>query len=422
MAKRRTGSRKPRASAPSRRRAQPSRPPSLDDLAAVVVRGGDELLTVEDPLDAESWASQMLGTFYKVGGPLEARDELDRGLLPAVVAQAEARGDAGGIAVLEAIAAVIDDPDHAELARDAAGRLQSRGIPAPSWASELGTVVFDGAWVLEDVYGDHEAYFATFRYPGRKPHIVNALYDRAMGEIIKDAMVAYPVEDIRARVSGEDGVFARDVEPGEMARRISDAIASGDMFLDNDWTSDFKEFRLLVLARMRGLPLSPEVAPPDPLDDDARDALIADFLTTGSVGDLDQADVIASTCLDYLCDYLGDDPFRWSPIVVEMFLLDYLPRKVSLDMPTIDQTPRVLREWVRFALTKRGLEERWIVETQAAVDEHARAFRSAMTDADRFGPAKQLVNEMLADGVDLSDPASFERWIADYNERQTLDR
>ena len=416
MAKRRTTSRKPRSSASSRRFRRDPRPPSIDDLAAIVVRGGDELLQLDDPLDAERWASQMLGTYYKVDASWDARVALERDLVPAVVTAAAARGDPGGLAVLEALAAVIDDPDHLDLARAAADRLRSRGVGRPTWANELGAAAFEGAWVMEDVYDDHAAYFATFRYPGREPHIVNALYDRAMGKIIKDAMVAYPLEDMRARAVTEDGVFVRDVDAGSLARRVSAAIASGDQFLDNAWTPEFKSFRLLVLARMRSLDMAPEAAPPEPLDDEARDAVIDEFLATDSIAALDQADVIAATCLDYLCDYLGDEPFRWSPIVVEMFLLDYLPRKVSLDLPAIDQIPRVLREWVLFALTKRGLEERWIVETQAAVDERAREFRSAMTDADQFGPAKQVVNDMLADGIDLSDPAAVERWIEAYNE------
>ena len=44
---------------------------------------------------------------------------------------------------------------------------------------------------------------------------------------------------------------------------------------------------------------------------------------------------------------------------------------------------------MRFALTKRGLEERWIAETEQAVDQFAGDFRSAATDAEQFGPAKR---------------------------------
>lgn len=387
----------------------------------MVARGGHELLALEDPLEAEFWASSIMGTFYKVDGPLGARLELETRLWPAVIAAAEALRDAAGRAALEAIAEV-GEPAMRLLARAAAGRLEREGVPAPRWASELGSAAFEGVWVLQDVFGDHEAYFATFRYPGREPHVVNALYDKAFGGIIKDAFVGYPVEDPRQNIAREDGVFSVDVEPEPVARRIIDAIELGDTYLDNDWTPEFRQFRALVLARMRQLPAAAAPEPPEPPDDAARAALTSEFLASGGDRDHIDADLIVSHCIDYLCDYLGEDAFRWSPIVVEQFLLDYLPRKASLSLSMAGALPGVLRSWVRFALSKRGLAERWIVETEEAVDEFAPAFRRAITDVDQFGPAKRLTNQMLADGVDLTDPAAIERWIDAFNARPFNER
>lgn len=62
-----------------------------------------------------------------------------------------------------------------------------------------------------------------------------------------------------------------------------------------------------------------------------------------------------------------------------------------------------------------GLEARWIAETEEAVDRFAKEFRRAMTDQTEFGPAKSLVNAMLADGVDLLDQAAVDRWIEEFN-------
>lgn len=162
--------------------------------------------------------------------------------------------------------------------------------------------------------------------------------------------------------------------------------------------------------------------PPASPDDQARDAIVAEFLASGSAASHDEADVIVSHCLDYLCDYLGEDPFRWSPIVVEQFLLDYLPRKVQLGLRTVAQVPSVLRAWVRFALTKRGLEERWIVETEKAVDQNGKEFRRAMTDVGHFGPAKLLANAIIGDGVDPLDQAAVDRWVAEFNARPLEER
>lgn len=400
---------------------RPPRAPSIADIADTLVRGGHELLGIHDPLEAELWASAVLGNFYKIDAPLQARDELETQLWPAVVRRAEARADVAGLAVLLVFSAVADGSVATD-ARDAAVRLQAAGLHAPGWAAELGSAVFEGAWVLRDVFGDHEAYFATFRYPGRRPHIVNALYDKAMGEIIKDAFVGYSPKDARPRAEREEGVLVADADPGAMARRVVDAIASGDLYLDNDWTSEFKESRALVLARMRTLPMAAPIEPVQPPGDEEREALASEFLALGSVRDYDEADLVVSHCLDYVCDYLGEDRFRWSPIVVEQFLLDYLPRKVSLSFRTVAQLPAVLRVWVRFALAKRGLEERWIAETEQAVDRFGKQFRSAMTDVDHFGPAKLLGNAILADGVDPLDQRSVDTWVQEFNARPLAER
>jgi hypothetical protein len=84
--------------------------------------------------------------------------------------------------------------------------------------------------------------------------------------------------------------------------------------------------------------------------------------------------------------------------------------------------PEVLRSWVRFALTKRGLEQRWIVEAEAAVDEFAPQFRAAMTDVGEFSPTKRLINTMLADGIDATDAAAMQRWIDAFNAGSIEDR
>lgn len=386
--------------------------------------GAPELLAIDDPLEAEQWASAMLGTFYKLPVPLEVRDELEHRLVPTIIRLAAERSDAPGLAVLEAVAAVADATLATE-ARAAAERLASRGIARPAWAAELGTAQLEGAWVVTDVFGDHEAYSAVFRYAGRRAHLVNALVDKALGEIVKDAFVGYVRGDPRAVLESasrrEPGTSVADVDAPAMARRVIEAIESGDLYLDNDWTPGFKQTRALLLARLRTLPLGPEIERPV-LEDDRRREIIEGFLGTLSDAASEASDVIASVCLDYTCDYLGDDPFRWSPIVVEQFMLDFVPRKVSLDLGELRDVPSVLRAWVRFALARRGLDERWIRETEAAVDRHVRAFLREATDAANFGPAKAIEAAMRADGVDITDEAALEAWIQDFNARSQSER
>ena len=337
---------------------------------------------------------------------------------PSIVRLAEARADATALAILEAIGAVVD-PKAAGLVRQGAARLAGSGVPAPAWSSEIGMAVLEGAWILTDVFGDHEGYYAAFRYPGRPAHLLNALVDKALGEIVKDASVGYLKGELEAVltevVSAEEGMSVDAVDPAVMARRLVDAIEGGDLYLDNDWSGDFKATRALLLARMRTLPMAPAIEPVE-IPDAERDEIIDAFLATPGLPAEGDAEIIARHGLDYTCDYLGEGPYRWSPIVIEQFMLDFVPRKVSLSLAEVKALPDVLRAWVRFALERRGLEERWIVEAVDAVDTFERQFRAEATDPDAFGPAKSIAAQMQADGVDFGDPAAIERWIARYTD------
>ena len=218
-----------------------------------------------------------------------------------------------------------------------------------------------------------------------------------------------------------------EVDPGEAAARVVAALATGDLFLDNHWGDDFRYGRALLLARAtRLLPEGAEdlldTASDEPLTDDARDALIQEFLTSPFAPGLPQATAIVDHCLIARCDFGDGDPLRWSPSVVELFMLDYLPRRITLTPDEIEALPVVLTAWVRFALTKRGLEEQFIDEAAQAVDEFADEFREAMDDEGSFGPAKSIMQALRADGVDILDQDAVDAWLEEFNARPEEDR
>lgn len=370
---------------------EPPNPP-IDGLVRSVLESGRGLPETEDPLEAELWASWALGTFYKLPIPLPARDEPERVLVPSLLEAAEAMGGAAGLAAVRALAAVLEDDDR-EDALAVADRLAASGAPEPPWAGEIGRPAYVDGWWFEDPYGDQRGYFASFRYPGRPTHTLMALYDENLGGIIKDAFAGVPLEDARRRIEDQGEARVADADPGEMASRLIGAIRTGDLYLDNDWTDDFRYLRALLLARMRLLPAA-VLREPEPLEEEAREALLEEFLASPEGEGVDRD--VARTCLDVRCDHLDGDPLRWSPIVVELLLLDTVPRKVTLDATGIRLLPDVMRRWVRFALGRRGLEERWVAETEEAVRRHTRAFRKAATDPSRFGPAKAIAHTMMA--------------------------
>jgi hypothetical protein len=172
---------------------------------------------------------------------------------------------------------------------------------------------------------------------------------------------------------------------------------------------------------VRGLPavVPPTVRP----DDAARETLVDEFLATPDAPpDDDVTHAILDHCLTARCDFGDGDPLRWSPTVVEMFLLDFLPRKAAMDTAQIRAVPDVLRRWIAFSLDRRGLERRWIDETQAAIQRFTPDFRRAMTDRSSLGPAEAITKAMLAEGIDPHDQGAVLAWIEAFNARPFEER
>jgi hypothetical protein len=396
-------------------------PLSIDGLVRATLADAGGLLAIDDPLEAEQWASDVLGVFYKAPAPFEVRERLERSLGPALVQGAESLRNATGLAVLCALAGVTGDEIGA---REAAARMAARGVPRPRWADVIGTPELLGGYTVSDVFGDQIGYYLTFTYPGRRQHVLMALYDANLGGIIKDAFVGELREggDPRALLEADPNVIVQDADSAEAAARIGRAIAAGDQFLDCDWTEEFKRTRALALARLRLLPVAELPESPEPPDVEVQEALVREFLASPLAPQRDETVAIVDHCLSARCELGDGDPLRWSPTVVELFMLDYLPRRVSLSAAEIEALPEVLSAWVRFALTKRGLDERFVNEAADAVQTFAEQFREAMADGDSFGPAKALMSALRADGVDPADQQAVDAWLAAFNARSEEER
>jgi hypothetical protein len=120
--------------------------------------------------------------------------------------------------------------------------------------------------------------------------------------------------------------------------------------------------------------------------------------------------------IDYGADQF-DDALHWSPIVVELVLTEWFPRKFTLDDADIERLPIALRAWLEFTGTERGLSSSDTAEMLAAVDEFEPVYREAMHDPAQAGPAKSIATLMAAEGVDLADAEAVQDWVDAFNER-----
>ncbi|MCT9081317.1 hypothetical protein [Streptomyces fulvoviolaceus] len=92
-----------------------------------------------------------------------------------------------------------------------------------------------------------------------------------------------------------------------------------------------------------------------------------------------------------------------------------MPRKAVLDQAHRTLLPDVLKDWIRLALTERGVEDRWITPVTDAVDTQLPDFEAAFDDDTAWGPAKQTAAALSARGIDLTDRAAVDDAIRALN-------
>jgi len=243
----------------------------LEDL----LDGAAELLDADDPLDAELFAAALLSAGDLAGeGFAEA---LTDGIVPTVVESATPVS----LAVLLALQAVAASP----IAAEAAGRLATAGVPAPSWADELSKPVrADGTKRFVDSEGRASMLVCSFQRAGRGHgfviHVDHTDCDAAVdivlfpAEVLDEAMKTIQADARRAglKITAEAldaAEFRWQVERALDARMVHDqeldpAELAEELGDDEDGVG-YHLLAGLLRARMRVLPEPPR--PPAPHGD-----------------------------------------------------------------------------------------------------------------------------------------------------------
>ncbi|HEU5450325.1 MAG TPA: hypothetical protein VFW57_15100 [Acidimicrobiia bacterium] len=374
-----------------------------------------QLLRTESPLAAEVWGSGLMAVWDSL--PASPGDDAATSFAEALVRHAAELGTEEGMAVLAALTAVA--PSRvATRARTAAAMLEQDGVAAPAWAAVAGKALPTEAWIGSDVYGDQEIVLIGFAYPtqpGDPGHSICVLVDHTEGGVAKDAYPAAPLAQTLARwrEAESDGISLRPASLAEVAARLADALVATD-FADRQACTDGRtlaEMRALLSSRLTTLPPAANTGLEE-LDAEGRDWLVAEFLGAPEAADLLSEPAAVTVChslIAYRCDYGDGDPLRWSPTLAGLCLLDHFPVKVSLDAPDIPLVPDVLAAWVTFAASRKNLPEPALARIVEVIDSCRDTFPVAMSDADRYSPAKRTAMDLIHRGVDLTDD---EAWAA----------
>lgn len=380
-----------------------SSPPASQLLDHAALIGG-----FDNALHAEIWASSKLGIAWAKAGLGEKEPEHQ--LCMQVIDQASATSTLHGLVAMAALSRVA--PATAVTPLSKAINVLAKNELLPSWCSDTAWTP-RAAWRAVDVYDS--ARTLLIDYDGPLPHTLMADLYQVGGLEVRAVTILPPnaAEDWEEiRPPGEVPMPLVAAPAAEVLAELAHALRMTDMVWPRNDDEDFADCRALAWSRCRDyLPDWPEQSE---LTESQRSRLIADFIAHSGCAD-DNSRFLAELLLDYGEGYISAGPLHWSPDEVMVFLCDWLPRKAILEPADRAALPQVLRAWLEFALTRRGIDPEWISPAIAAVDIFLPGLDDAIDDETAWGPAKQLANALTHRGVDFNDPDALNRAISQLN-------
>jgi hypothetical protein len=379
-------------------------PPSLPrpSLPGLILTAAEDIERVSTSLDAELLLSTLLGSGY-------ARLAPDRG--------------AGLDALVDQLADQAAEQDTGP-ARAVAVLLSGPGAVRPT-----------GGYAYGDRYGDQSGYVATFAQDGDADgpeHAVVFLVDHTLG-LVKDILVISPASEALDQFTADpdEMSWSAPMDPASVrvaagaylhATDIADELPGAESLVANRWLAGR---RLALLPEAPAEAADPGGAPAPERDELAgRDELVAQFMESpeARLSGLARAGGAQREAVEYglgLCvGYAvarGGDPLRWSPLAVESFLLDWIHQRAVLDAQDVTTLPDVLSAWVSWAGRRVGLPESAVAATLDRIDALRAEFARLGTTGERQSPAVRATAQLVAEGVDLADPAAVDEWLATYN-------
>jgi hypothetical protein len=137
---------------------------------------------------------------------------------------------------------------------------------------------------------------------------------------------------------------------------------------------------------------------------------------------VDAAALATGLMADFRADYLGLDADAWVADELDEFLLDWVPRKVSLDDDEVDEFPGAVADAFLFLGATGRMAGGEAAELSTRALGHGARFIEAMGDPARVGPAGAIIAAMRADGVEVGDEEAVQAWIDEFNARTRDER
>ena len=356
----------------------------------------------DDPADAESFASSFQQVFR-----LEKEPRPDD-----VLREAQRVGGLVGLFIAQSVK-VFGPTDAQRRADSVFEKIAAKSAP-PQWLLDMGNVTIREVVMLREPYGDGYGIYLEYDDPlSRDIRTIGVYIDVNMGLIAKDVIDGPPISEIRDLVKAEPHIEVVAIDPAEARARVEAAFAELDNEPELELLDDLQDLRALAEQRFSLLPAGGSVPDDAPeLSDDEIDELIDAFVSSPYVfGLLNQVREVGEVICEFARDWRSN-PLRWSPVVVEIFLTDWLRTEVGGDDEFFYAVPEVLRAWIRFAGERRGLDVELIDETVQSIDQWLDEYYEILRSVDPSLSA--MFDAMLRDGIDLEDGQAVQAFVDEY--------
>ncbi len=386
--------------------------------------------TYTDIDKSDQWASAIQSVFRRIGpapGPTAGVTE--------VLAAADDRGGAAG-AVLAAALAVYGPPSGRQRARNLHRRLVAGGAVVPEWVGALGDVTPQRAMLFTDVWEDEHLVWIDFTRPDGTVRGLGVEIDRLWGGTARGFVNGLTIDAILDASGDDPDAVVRRIGLADARAMIAAGLKNRDATVsfddadagagagDDRYRFD-EDLRALVDQRIGLLPAGGDAARPRRLTKRDVARVVREFAARPHGHDRqDVVDVVDKICSFNSSCYDGD-LLRWSPLKIGGFLTGWIPWKVITDDEFHDAIEAVFPGWLEYAAERWGLDADLLAVNLSVARESFVDMRRNVADPSRRSPTTNIVTDMLADGIDPSDPsnrAAVQAWIDQYNARPRRER
>jgi uncharacterized protein DUF6398 len=368
----------------------------LDDVA--------QCLASREPLDLLQQVSAMIAVVDpRRKSPFDASEDIAHASLEELAESFAAADEPETSALLVCIGQLAAD----ELVRARARRaFTTRRHQLPLWLASLRGTRVRRAVVMTEPLGDGDDVLLGMVLGSGHEFSLLIYIDHNLGTVVKDGFaVPGSVDDLVSQLqenSIDPDIRFAELSLADARARVEAAVAVGVRMFPPLETETWPAIRPLAEWAIRLMPgggtgyLRPEWSDAD------KKKLAEAFFASEFAAGLDDAGY-RSLLDDFLwfgTDYGPGDPLRWSPVAVELILMDWIPRKLEAEIRHLRRAPALLRAFVRFCHRQRNVRSDRTEETLDCIDAFEPRYQEVIREARLQGPAA------LLDSMGALDPES----------------